>query len=207
MEKEIKIIIADDHPFVRSCFANAVRKHTKIGILKEADNGVDLLEQIEKAPPDLAVIDLSMPEKDGYDAIFEIHTRYPQIKIVAFSGYLTLKNQNRAISLGAHSTISKTESLKAIGDAIKCILEGRHYHTDVSSVLDAPPEIDGSIPLTKRERQIAALVVQGKSSKEISSIFNISRLTVDKHRANIKQKLGAKNVAEMVVRLAKTERH
>ena len=203
MEKEIKIIIADDHPFVRSCFATAVRRHTKITFLEEADNGIDLLKRIEEQPPDLAVIDLAMPKKDGYDAISEIHTKYPQVKIIAFSGFLTPENQHRAISLGAHSSISKTETTKAIGHAIKCILEGEHYHTDVSSVLDIQPAANVSIPLTKREQQIAELVVQGKSSKEISSIFNISSLTVDKHRANIKQKLGAKNVAEMVVRLAR----
>ena len=203
MEKKVKIIIADDHPFVRSCVAKAVKKHAKITFLEEADNGIDLLKRIEEKQPDLAVIDLSMPGKDGYSAIYEIHTKYPQIKIIAFSGFLTPENQNRAISLGAHSSISKTESTKAIGHAIKSIVEGHHYHSDVSSILDIQTNNTDFTPLTKREQQVAELVVQGKSSKEISSMFNISSLTVDKHRANIKQKLGAKNVAEMVLRLSK----
>lgn len=203
MKREIRIVIADDHPFVRRCFAKIIGKHIGITLLEEADNGDDLIEIINKTVPDLAVIDLSMPRKNGYDAISEIHTRHPQVKIIAFSGYLTPENQKRAIDLGAHATISKTVSTKILDHAIKQVLDGESYHTDVTSSESASPQDGkGSTELTKREQQIADLVLNGKSSKEISALLNISKLTVDKHRANIKQKLGAKNVAEMVVMLS-----
>jgi DNA-binding NarL/FixJ family response regulator len=202
MEKETRIVIADDHPFVRKCFAKVISRHADVTFLEEADNGADLLESIEASVPDLAFIDLGMPKKDGYETISEIHARHPQVKIIVFSGYLTPENQRRAIALGAHSTISKTESTYAIGQAIKGIFDGQHFHSDVSHTVDVTPtRIRKSPELTTREQQIAKLVVTGKSSKEIACLLNISILTVDKHRANIKKKLGAKNVADMVGKL------
>lgn len=75
----------------------------------ETSDGSELLESLEKTVPDLAIIDLEMPKINGYDAILEIHTRYPEVTTIVFSGFLTPETQQRVIQMGAHSTIRKNE--------------------------------------------------------------------------------------------------
>jgi len=165
----------------------------------EANDGSELLGSIDQSVPDLAVIDLIMPEINGYDAILKIHTQYPEIKTVVFSGFLTPETQQRVIQLGAHSTISKNETPDAIINAFKTIINGEHYHSDVRACIDQKNlDCFQGNSLTDRENEIVDLIVKGHSSKEIADILGISKWTVDSHRTNIRKKLGVSNVVGLV---------
>jgi len=202
----IGVVIADDHPLIRKLFADVIDEYINIKFMKEAGDGADLLTIVEATHPDLAVIDLEMPKVNGYDAIFEISNRFPQVKTIAFSGFLTFDTQKRVIELGVHSSISKTEPPLAIRNAIKEIVKGKNYHSDISSKKEndignqekTDLLADKTAMLTKREKQILQQIQHGHSSKEIACFYNISPLTVNKHRQNIKKKLGARNTAEMI---------
>ncbi len=197
--KTIAVVIADDHPLVRKAVKNTFRNNKEIQFLGEADNGIELLGLMEKTVPDIAIVDLEMPEMDGYDTIFELHTLYPEIKIIAFSGFLNTANQQRAIEMGACASISKTETSGDFIKALEAVIQGKNYHTDVScSYYVDPPEDKKEGVLTLREKQILSLIAQGKTSKQIGEVYNISQWTVDKHRSNIRAKLGHKSLAETV---------
>lgn len=196
---KISLIVADDHPIIRKYLKRALNAHFDIETFIETNDGSELLKSIEQTAPDLAIIDLVMPEINGYDAIQKIHTQYPEIKTVVFSGFLTPETQQRVIQLGAHSTISKNEIPDAIINAFKTIINGKRYHSDVRSCIDQN-DLDRyqEEALTDRENEIVDLIVKGYSSREIAKILNISKWTVDRHRANIRKKLGVGNVVDLV---------
>lgn len=197
--KTIAVVIADDHPIIRTAFKNTFRKNENLKFLGEASNGIELLELVKEQVPDIAVIDLEMPRMDGYDTILELHTLYPEIKTVVFSGFLNAANQQRAINMGAHSSISKAESNKMIIQAIETIIRGERYHSKAfANFYVEPIEDKNSELLTLREKQILSLIADGKTSKQIGEVYSISQWTVDKHRSNIRGKLGLKNLSQMV---------
>jgi DNA-binding NarL/FixJ family response regulator len=196
---KISLIVADDHPVIRKYLKRVLRDHFDIEPFIETNDGSELLRSINQTVPDLAIIDLVMPEINGYDAILKIHTKYPDIKTIVFSGFLTPEIQQRVIQLGAHSTISKNETPEAIIYAFNTIINGNHYHSDVRACIDQK-EFDHvqDNTLTVRESEIVDLIVKGYSSKKIADILNISKWTVDRHRANIRKKIGVSNVVDLV---------
>lgn len=197
--KPIAVIIADDHPLVRKALKTAFRKERRIEFVAEAGNGIELLDLIETHRPDIAVIDLEMPEMKGYEVLTTLNTRYPEVKPIVFSGFLNDTNQQKAIRMGAYATISKADSSQDILAAFWAVINGNQYHTDVSDNFYADPVEQAPGPvLTLREKQILKLIGEGKTSKQISELFNISKWTVDKHRSNIKEKLGLKNMAQII---------
>lgn len=197
--KEQKVAIADDHPMVRRALKNAFQGHPYLRITGEANDGDELMELIDKSPTDIAIIDLEMPNRNGYDTILDCHTQYPGVKTIAFSGFLDSINQQRAINLGAFSTISKTESINDFVAAVEITASGQPFHSKVEKFRTISQiERSKSNLLTLREKQILHLIAEGKTSKQISEFYHISQWTVDKHRANIKEKLGIKTLAEMI---------
>ncbi|MEH0020944.1 MAG: response regulator transcription factor [Desulfobacter sp.] len=197
--KTIAVVIADDHPLVRKAVKDTFRDNKNVKFLGEANNGIELLALMKKTIPDIAIIDLEMPKMDGYKTIWELHTLYPEIKTIAFSGFLSPANQQRAIEMGAYASISKAESSEAFIKALDAVIHGRSYHSNVSFAhyVD-PPKNESDTVLTLREKQILGLIAEGKTSRQIGKACNISQWTVDKHRSNIRAKLGHKNLAEMV---------
>ncbi len=196
---KISLIVADDHPIIRKYLKRVLRDHFDIEPFIETNDGSELLRSIDQTVPDLAVIDLEMPKINGYDAILKIHTQYPEIKTVVFSGFLTPETQQRVIQLGAHSTISKNEMPGAIINAFRTIINGKRYHSDVRAGFDQN-HLNGfqEDSLSDRENEIVDLILKGHSSKEIAEILCISKWTVDSHRTNIRKKLGVSNVVDLI---------
>ena len=194
----IGIAIADDHPIIRDAVITIFRNKVKWKILGEANNGIELLTLIKKTLPDIAIVDLEMPKMDGYETISKISALYPTIKTVAFSGFLNKINQQRAIKAGADATISKTGTRVDLITALEAVIQGEKHHSkEFPNFYTEPLETKHTL-LTRREKQILSLIAKGETSKQISEFYNISHWTVDKHRSNIREKLGFKNLAEMV---------
>lgn len=195
----LEIVIADDHPIVLSAIKDTIKTKEGWRIIGEAGNGFDLLNLIRRLTPDIAIIDLEMPMMKGYETIAEISLSYPEIKTIALSGFLNEANRQRAIEAGASATVSKSNPLSDVLKAIEKVAQGREYHSPGIPFIDEKPfdETKNAV-LTSREKQILKLIAKGQTSKDISDICNISQWTVDRHRANIRAKLGLKNVAEMV---------
>lgn len=196
---KIAVVIADDHPIIRRAIRKALRNNDALEFLEDANDGLELMALVKNIVPDIAIIDLGMPRMDGYETIQTLHSQYPEVKIIAFSGFLTQTNQKRAIEMGASATICKTESFQKLIMAFETVINGGTYHSDVGfDISSISLEGKKNMALTLREQQILTLITQGKTSMQISMEYNISKWTVDKHRANIKDKLGLNNLAEMV---------
>lgn len=198
--KKVSVVIADDHPIVRSAIKQTLAKESELELVGEASDGRALLDLCGSRKPDMAIIDLKMPGMNGFDTVSEIRRLFPSVRVVVFSGYLDKENQHRAIEAGAHASVCKTESTKDVIRILRSVMNGERYHSAVDNGVDpdVPFELCVNKELTSRERQILDSIAQGRTSRQIAEHYNISQWTVDKHRANIKAKLGLRNVAEMV---------
>lgn len=192
-------IVADDHPIVRKAFKKIFRHQPHINFVGEADNGEQLLNLLKEHRVEFVVIDLVMPGVDGFEIMSKMHSLFPDIKIIVFSGFLNAINQQKAIQLGACASICKSTSSEEILNAFEKIFDGQCYHSNVTETYYLKPLKNiNKNSLSSREREIINMISLGKTSKEISEMVNISPWTVDKHRSNIKQKLGLKNLAAII---------
>jgi len=198
----IRILIADDHRVFIDGMKALLKDVPGLEVVGEAENGQKLIEQVEVHRPQLVLTDVQMPVMDGIEATREIHKRYPEIKIIV----LTMMNESmfikKMLEAGASGYILKTVDKDELIRVIHKVAAGeKHFSEEVTAQLlnnfsekSAPGPADS---LTKREKEILALIAQGLTDKEIAEKVFLSALTVISHRKNILSKLGLKNKVEL----------
>lgn len=203
-----KIIIADDHALFREGLKRILREDNNLDVIGEVANGLELIKILNKLKPHMIILDISMPNIRGIEAIHEIKKLQPDIKILILTMHREMEYLHEAISSGANGYLLKEDADSELFTAIKKIRQGRIYISpklseslteDWARVHRGEHELSyRSEPLTVREREILKLVAEGKSSKEISTLLNISIRTVEHHRATIMEKLNLKNMAGLI---------
>ena len=199
--KEITIIIADDHPIVRQGLRQAIETEADLIIVAEAEDGKKALESIAKFQPNIAILDVDMPELDGFAVARAIRKKYLQTEII----FLTIHNDeimfNEAIDIGAKGYVLKHSALEDIIDCIKIVAKNQfcvspslttfliNRQRRSLNLTEEKPTIKN---LTRTEKRILKLIAEEKSTKEIADELFISPTTVEKHRANISRKLDLK---------------
>ncbi|MBX7170115.1 MAG: response regulator transcription factor [Pyrinomonadaceae bacterium] len=198
MEKTIKIIMADDHPIVRQGLRRMIETDSLLKIVAEADDGDSALKLISEFQPDVAVLDIDMPKKDGFAVVRELQ----RIKSGVETIFLTMHSEEElfqaAMDLGVKGYILKDGAVSDIILAIKTVAAGRPFISPALSALllqrrrrmeELEREQPGLHLLTPTEKRILKLIAEDKSSKEIGEELFISHRTVETHRANICRKL------------------
>lgn len=201
-----RIIIADDHTFVRVGLKELINRDPDLIVVAEAKNGRELLELLLSKKCDLMVVDISMPEMDGVMAIKYIRELYPQIKILVLSMLKDYPHFQEVMVHGASGYMVKDDAPDLLVSAIKTILRGKKYVSPSVSTLLIDRQLrsldEGEMPsleiLTQREKQILTMIAQGMANKNIASKLRISVRTVEHHRANLTDKLGLKDTASLV---------
>lgn len=201
------IILADDHVMLREGLKRILSERTDLEVIGEAGDGLELLSLLKKMIPHLVILDISMPNLRGIEAIHEIKGTYPGIKILV----LTMHNDEdylcQTISAGAEGYLLKKDADKELFSAIDKLRHGNIYISPhladeltggLRVLCDVKNPSLASEQLTIREREIVKLIVEGKSSKDIADLLFISIRTVDSHRANIMQKLKLKKTVDLV---------
>lgn len=207
MSKKYRVILADDHVLVRRGLRRILEDNKDLEIAGEVGDGLELLSLLNRVRPDMVLLDVSMPNLRGIEAIPEIHRVQPEAKVLI----LTMHNEEeylyQAISAGADGYLLKEDAEKELFSAIENVQNGRIYispsladqsmqnwarmRRGEDTLRDAPL-------LTIRQREILKLIVEGKSNKEIGDLLCISVRTVERHRANMMDKLNVKKTAELV---------
>lgn len=198
MTNQIKIVMADDHPIVRQGLRQIIETDRAISIVAEAGNGADALEQIEKHQPNVAVLDIDMPEKDGFDVVRALKEKKSEVAVV----FLTMHSENEifeeAMDLGVKGYVLKDSAVTDIVASIKAVANGKPFLSPALSALllnrrSKISELDENVPglqiLTPTERRILKFIAEDKTSKEIGEELFISHRTVETHRTNICRKL------------------
>lgn len=202
----IKLLLADDHKIVRDGIKLMLEPQAGIDVVAEADNGKEVLKNLEDQVIDLVVMDINMPEMDGITATKTIKENYPDVKVLA----LTMSNDDlhirQMIQAGASGYIMKSAGRNELKEAIETIMDGRHYfsHEATQSIMmdlvkgKGKSSTPDPIHITDRELEILELIVKEFTNQEIAEKLFISPRTVDAHRRNLLQKTGARNTAGLV---------
>ncbi|MCA9407726.1 MAG: response regulator transcription factor [Candidatus Omnitrophica bacterium] len=201
-----KIVIADDHGFVREGIKRLIEQEPEYQIVAEASDGEELLAKLDVSRCDLVVLDLSMPKLDGIEALKEIKRKYPKLKVLVLSMLKDYKHFEHAMANGASGFMAKDDACDQLNKAIRKIIEGKRFISPSVSILledrlvRSFDEVGGpSLEiLTKREKEILKLIANGMASKNIALGLKISSRTVANHRANICDKLGFHTTAALV---------
>jgi DNA-binding NarL/FixJ family response regulator len=200
---KIRIIIADDHPLFINGIKALLKKTVDFEIVAEAENGEDLIKQVEFHKPDVVLTDIQMPVKDGIEATKEICKRFPKIKVIALTTFSESIYIKKMLVAGASGYILKTTDKEGLITAIKKVATGGKYFSEeavnqlMNNFSDKTISSNPVDTLTKREKEILALIAQGLTDKQIADIVFLSSLTIISHRKNILSKLGLKNKVEI----------
>jgi DNA-binding NarL/FixJ family response regulator len=207
MPKRYRVILADDHVLVRRGLRRILEENQDLEISGEVGDGLELLSLLNKMNPDMVILDVSMPNLRGIEAIPEIHRVHPDVKVLILTMHSEEEYLYQAISAGADGYLLKEDAEKELFLAIENIRKGRVYISP--SLADQSMQnwvrmrrgedtaYDAQL-LTIRQREILKLIAEGKSNKEIGDLLCISVRTVERHRANMMSKLNIKKTAELV---------
>jgi two-component system NarL family response regulator len=193
------VLLVDDHPMVQSGLSSCLSFYEDIQIVGAISDGALALDTAIETQPDVILMDISMPKLNGIDASEVILEKLPETRILIFSMHENAEFVTSAMQAGAYGYILKNTSSEEVYKAIKAVAVGEKYYSSsiAQLLLESPPKPDNE-KLTTREQVILSYIANGKSSKEIARILNISFRTIESHRRNIKFKLGIESLAEMV---------
>lgn len=208
---KINIVLADDHVLVRKGIKAMLESDTDIDVIGEAGNGVEALEAARKLHPDILVLDIRMPEMNGLEAAAKLEDYSPDTKAVILSMHDSEEYVLQALDAGAFGYLLKDTDKTEFVKALKQIYGGSKYFSGAVSnvlanrLLNPKPftttkavEVDDTYHLTRREKEILRMVVEGKHNKQIAEASGKSVRTIETHRFNIMKKLGVNNAIDMV---------
>ncbi|GBD05833.1 Response regulator protein VraR [bacterium HR20] len=202
----IRVAIADDHELARVGLYRMLSSDSSIEIVGEASDGDQLLALVEQQNPDVVLLDIFMPRRNGLETARELRSRIPTgkpyiIMLTTFEDYSYLQ---QALAIGADGYLSKDVSRQELLLSLRSVLKGeRVFSRSILALMQGmrskhSAESLATVTLTKREEEILELVAQGLTSNEIADRLFISPRTVETHRAHLMEKLGAKNAAALV---------
>jgi DNA-binding NarL/FixJ family response regulator len=204
MNSPYRIIVADDHTLMREGIRKIIDEKKDLKIVGEARDGLELLQMLKNAVPDMVVLDVSMPKLRGIEAAQEIKKLYPEVAVLFLSMYK--EYLHLTLATGAKGYILKEDTSSELLRAIDTIRKGGTYLSPLI-LEEIPHDLVGygrwadrvdEDPLTTREREVLKLIAEGKTSKEIARLLFISTHTVNNHRRNIKNKLNIRKNADLV---------
>ncbi|MEJ2154054.1 MAG: response regulator transcription factor [Desulfobacteraceae bacterium] len=199
----INVLLADDHSIVLAGLRRLVEESDDMEVVAEAADGREAIQKIRQLQPDVAVIDLSMPEVDGLEVINQIRPEFPDMPIIVLTMHAENPYVVRAIEAGAMGYITKQSAPEHLVKAILKVHGGSRYLTEdaaESLVLRVARGGDHQSPLeslSTRELQVLRRLALGHTNREIASTYNISIKTVDTYRFRLLKKLNLRNNAEL----------
>ena len=194
------IVLADDHALFRQGVKKIIEEVDDLRVVGEANDGLELLELLKTQDPALVILDISMPNLRGLEAAREIKGLYPQIKVLLLTMHKKKDFLQQGLEAGVDGFLVKEDADAALLQAVRAIRQGEKFYSPLlsSKLADLAFQKGKSDPLTKREKEVAKLLAEGKSSKEIAKLLYISIYTVRRHRDNIMKKLELKGLADLV---------
>jgi len=205
--KVIKVAIADDHKIFRKGVILSLRPFTNIKFVQEAGNGEELLEQLPVTEPDVVLMDLRMPLKDGIETTKVLSKQYPNIHVIVLSMYEDERFVYHMMENGAHGYLLKNAEPQEIRKAIMDVHEKGYYLNNfVNRILlkrsharqKAVPSIQSEITLTEKEKSVLQFICMEFTAQEIAQKMEISPRTVEAIKDRLMERFGSKNTAGLV---------
>ncbi|HVC31745.1 MAG TPA: response regulator transcription factor [Steroidobacteraceae bacterium] len=198
----IRVLLVDDHRLVREALRDGLERVPDIEVVGEAGDGRTAIEQSRTLKPDVAVIDIGLPDLNGMELAARLRDADTRIKVIALSAYADKRFVTEMLRSGACAYVVKAAAGTELVRAIHAVMAGQSYFCpEIAGALAA--EVRGSQPegeaprLARREREVLRMIAQGMRSQAIGDELHISVSTVEVHRRNIMRKLGLHTIAEL----------
>lgn len=200
-KSDIKILLVDDHQLFRDGLKNILEKKSNMTVIAEAANGRDAVKICSKTQPDVAIIDVSMPDMNGLEATTQILKSNPDIKIIGLSMYASKQFIQGMFDAGAYAYLLKDGDADEFITAITTVMHDKKYlakkvDQEFLSTLKKGENISNA-ELSSREKEVLQLIAEGNSSKEIGEKLFLSSKTIDVHRNNIMKKIDLHTIPEL----------
>lgn len=198
----MRILIADDHSLVRAGIRRLLESSPDIEVVAEAGNGREAIALTEIHLPDVALLDLSMPELNGLDAAQEIRRRFQRVEVIIMSMHNDSANVREALARGARGFVVKDAAPAELEMAVRAAMRGEVFLSPqvsghiVQAMLGKGS--DGIEALSPRQREVFQRLGAGQSSKEIAAELKVSAKTIETHRARIMETLGCRHSADLI---------
>lgn len=209
MSSTIRVVLADDHVFVRDGIKSLLENEANIEVVGEAIDGADTLEVVAETKPDLLIVDIRMPNLTGIEVVEKLRSEKNTVKIIMLSMHESEEYVLKSIKAGADGYLLKGSSKEEFLKALHTVSAGGKYFSgDISSILisqltngssslEPKQTLGEEMMITKREKEILTLLLSGKGNKEIAEALDISKRTAEVHRFNLMKKLKVKNLMEL----------
>jgi two-component system response regulator NreC len=206
----IKVAIVDDHKLFREGLAMLLARNEDLEIIVSASNGKDFISNLELKEniPDVVLLDLTMPEMDGFEVLIKLKKKYPSVKAIALSMHDDGNYITKCVRFGAYGYLLKNADEDELVLAICTVYDGKKYfNQDITRRMINLMAVEGNSPkkLTTKETEIISLIAEGKTTKEIAEKLHISTRTVETHRVNMMKKLEVKNSSELINKASKLD--
>ena len=207
MEDKIRVLLAEDHTIVREGLRSLLEATGRVEVVGEADNGRSAVEIARELRPDVAIVDVSMPELDGVEATRQIKRAAPQVRVIVLTMHSAEVYMKEVFRAGASGYLVKKTAARDLLMAVEAVMRDEMYLSPAISkvVIDRYVEVAGEAPvregynaLSDREREVLKLVAEGRTNKEVADRLNVAEKTVATHRANVMRKLELHNMSELV---------
>jgi two-component system, NarL family, response regulator NreC len=205
--KTVRILIADDHEVVREGTRMLLEREPDWQVCALAKSGRDAVAAAEKFQPDVAILDMMMPDLNGLEALRQIKRRAPNCEVLLFTASQSEQLVRDAFEAGAKSVILKTDAALHLVAALKSLVNRKPYFTSHAAEILFERFLEENTgsrrgedvhELTSREREVVTLLAEGKSNKEVAEALGISVRTAETHRANVLRKAGVTSLAGLV---------
>ncbi|MGI9069264.1 MAG: response regulator [Pyrinomonadaceae bacterium] len=201
----IRVLIADDHGLVRAGIRALLEKQLSMEVVDEASNGREALRLVKKHQPDVVLMDIAMPELNGLEVVRQLAKDFPEVRCIILSMHADEEHVWQALQAGAAGYLVKGGSLAELELAIKSVANGETYLSPGVSgpvikeyVRRTSHDGDSTDNLTPRQREILQMIAEGKTTKQIALILNVSVKTVESHRAQLMKRVGVQDIASLV---------
>jgi DNA-binding NarL/FixJ family response regulator len=194
----VRVVIAEDQTMIRELLAALLAREPGIVVVGEAANGREAIEATRRLAPDLVVLDVGLPDMDGAEVARSLKRLVPGPKVLALSIHTDSRHVRGMLEAGSDGYVVKSSTLSELVRALRAVAEGKVYLSpEIAREALRERLLDEPSALGRRERQVLALLAEGKRSYDIAAQLGISPATVDAHRRNIMRKLGLHTVAEL----------
>lgn len=202
-----RVMLVDDHPLVRERLAELLNEQPDLCVCCEAADLNEALALVERHPPDLAIVDLSLRNSHGLDLIKDLHTRHPRLPVLVVSMHDESLYAERVLRAGARGYITKQEATQNILSAVRRVLAGEVYVSPqlafrlaAGVVATAAGPRAGIEQLSDRELRVFELIGYGRKPRQIAAELHLDIKTVEAYRARIREKLGLRDAREVLQR-------
>jgi DNA-binding NarL/FixJ family response regulator len=211
----IRVLVADDHPLVRTGLRKILEEVGEWEVVAEAGNGRDAVRQALALRPDVAILDIAMPELNGIEATAQICRREPGVRVLILSMYADEAYVVQAMHAGARGYLLKESADAEVVRAVTAVAQGKSFFSPeiarimldeytrqvADRALAGPGRLlaDPYSALSEREREIFQLIAEGRANRQIAELLHLSPNTVETHRAHVMEKLHLHSAAELVL--------